>query len=129
MLASAPSSSTGPDGVDADARIIGAAVATPGTPATSASIESGNPPSVMPDTSSAATPAIPSASRPTDPVIDPKMPKIATKYVAETAITAIDANVRRRCTASSRRLNTRSLLAAAASLKPRRAPGLTPRPP
>lgn len=113
VLASAPSSNTGPVGVDAEVRIIGAAVATPGTAATSASIVSGNPASVMPDTSSAATPAIPSASRSTDPVIEPKMPNIATRYVAETAITAIDASVRRRCTASSRRLNTRSRLAAA----------------
>ncbi|GAB1812630.1 hypothetical protein MUNTM_16670 [Mycobacterium sp. MUNTM1] len=56
---------------------------------------------------------MPSASRLTDPVIDPKIPNTATKYVAETAITAIDADVRRRWVASSRRLNTRSLLAVA----------------
>jgi hypothetical protein len=79
----------------------------------------------MPDTSSAATPAIPSDSRVTEPVIDPKIPNIATKYVAETAITAIEANVRRRCTASSRRPNTRSLLAVAVIADP----GLTRRPP
>ncbi len=78
--------------MDAEDRIIGAAVATPGTAATSAVIVSGNPASVMPDTSSAATPAIPSASRLTDPVIDPKIPNTATRYIAETAITAIDAN-------------------------------------
>ena len=79
-------------------------------------------------------PATPSASRLTDPVIEPKMPNIATRYIAETAITAIDAIVRRRCTASSRRLKTRSRLAAAAivglrldcSSRPRR---LTPEPP
>ena len=125
MFASAPNSRTGPDAVDADVRIIGTAVATPGTAATSAVIVSGNPASVIPDTSSAATPAIPSANRLTDPVIDPKMPNIATRYIAETAITAIDANVRRRCTASSRRLNTRSRLAAAVIAEP----GVIARPP
>ena len=79
----------------------------------------------MPDTSRAAIPAIPSASRLTDPVIDPKMPNTATRYIADTAITAIEAIVRRRCTASSRRLNRRSRLAAAAIVEP----GLTPAPP
>ena len=58
-------------------------------------------------------------------VMDPKMPKTATRYIADTAITAIEAIVRRRCTASSRRLNRRSRLAAAAIV----APGLTPAPP
>ena len=59
LLLSAPNSRTGPDGVGADIRIIGAAVATPGTAATSAVIASGNPASVMPDTSSAAMPGDP----------------------------------------------------------------------
>ena len=111
--------------VGTDIRIIGAAAATPGTAATSAVIVSGNPASVMPDTSRAAMPATPSASRFTDPVIDPKMPNIATRYIADTAITAIEAIVRRRWTASSRRLNTRSRLAAAAIAEP----GLSPGPP
>ncbi|PQM46859.1 hypothetical protein C1Y40_02974 [Mycobacterium talmoniae] len=53
----------------------------------------------------------------TDPVIEPKMPNTATTYSAETAITAIDAPVRRRCTTSSRRLNTRSRLPAAAATR------------
>ncbi len=101
-----------------DVRIIGTAAATPGTAATSAVIVSENPASVMPDTSSAAMPAIPSDSRLTDPLIDPKMPKIATRYIADTAITAIEASVRRRCTASSRRLNTRNRLAAAVNVEP-----------
>ncbi len=104
--------------MDADVRIIGTAAATPGTAATSPVIASGNPASVIPETSSAATPAIPSANRLTDPVIDPKMPNIATRYIAETAITATDANVRRRCTASSRRLNNRSRPAAAVIAEP-----------
>src|SRR6201996_3633935 len=125
MRSSAPNNRTGPDDVDADIRIIGAAIATPGTAATSLVTSSGNPASVIPDTSNEATPAIPSASRLTDPVIDPKMPNTATRYIADTAITAIDAIVRRRCTASSRRLNRRSRLAAA----PIAEPGLTPEPP
>lgn len=118
LRSSAPNSSTGSVAVGADIRIIGAAVVTPGTLATSASTASGNPASVTPETSSAARPATPSASRLTDPVIDPKMPRIATRYIADTAITAIEAMVRRRCTVSSRRLKTRSRLAAAASLTP-----------
>ena len=125
LLASAPNNRTGPDGVCADIRIIGAAAATPGTAATSAVIASGNPASVMPDTSSAATPATPSANRFTDPVIDPKMPNTATRYIADTAITAIEAIVRLRWTVSSRRLNRRSRLAAAVIVEP----GLTPAPP
>ena len=124
LLASAPNNRTGPDAVDIEVRIIGAAVATPGTAATSAVIVSGNPASVIPDTSSAATPAIPSASRFTDPVIEPKIPMTATRYIAETAITATEAVVRRRCTTSSRRLNTRKRLAEAAIAEP----GLIPTP-
>src|ERR1700753_3450056 len=125
MRSSAPNNRTGPDDVDADVRIIGAAIATPGTAATSLVTASGNPASGIPDTSSEAMPAIPSARRLTDPVIDPKMPNTATRYIADTAITAIDAIVRRRCTASSRSVYTRSQLAAA----PIAEPALTPGPP
>src|SRR5271169_3008872 len=124
LLLSAPNSRTGPDAAEVEVRIIGAAVATPGTAPTSAVIVSGNPASVIPDTSSAATPAIPSASRFTDPVIEPKIPMTATRYIAETAITATEAVVRRRCTTSSRRLNTRNRLAEAAIAEP----GLIPAP-
>src|ERR1700721_119712 len=77
-VASGPSSSTGPEAVGEGVGSIGPAGATPGPAATPAVIVSGNPASVMPDTSSAAMPAIPSASRLTDPVIDPKMPNTAT---------------------------------------------------
>src|ERR1700704_4435734 len=89
LLLSAPNSRTMPDAVGADILIIGAAVATPETAGPWAAIVSGNPASVIPDPSSAAMPAPPLASRLTDPVIDPKMPNTATRYIADTAITAI----------------------------------------